>query len=509
MSHSISPRGNARPVIAPQPGFQTRFLSNPADIVIGGGAAGAGKSFALLMEAARYTALPDFHAIIFRRTAAQARGAGGLWDTSAMLYPPLGARPLQSRLCWVFPSGATIRFGHLQYEKNIYDHQGTQYPFIGFDELTHFSERQFLYLLSRNRSVCGVRPYVRATCNPEPGSWLARWLSWWIHPETGRPLEERAGRLRYFLREGDEWQWGDTEAELQQGLPARDEGAGDTVLSNGVKSLSFVPGKIQDNPHLLSADPGYLANLMSQDAATRASLLEGNWLCRPDDLRLMQPREVEALFMRAECPPLYAAWGITCDVARYGRDLAVIGVWKGWQLTELNVFTRCDLEVLYAEIEKARTRLRISPQEVIVDEDGVGGGLVDRGRYTGFRANAAPAKGENYQNLKTQCYFRLARAVEEGLPALAATRYQIDGMPEQLPLKRGRRAMQLHRWLAEELAAIRRVPPRTLQDKYKINTKDAQKSLLDGLSPDLADALMLRAFAIMKAEDKPKSGLSW
>jgi hypothetical protein len=75
----------------------------------------------------------------------------------------------------------------------VYDWQGAQIPLICFDELTHFRAHQFFYMVSRNRSTCGVRPYIRATCNPDADSWVANFLAWWIDPETGFPIPERAG----------------------------------------------------------------------------------------------------------------------------------------------------------------------------------------------------------------------------------------------------------------------------------------------------------------------------
>ena len=109
------------------------------------------------------------------------RAEGGLWDASKSIYSLIDAAyPRDSRLEWVFPSNVKLKFSHLEYEKNIYDWQGSEIPFIGFDELTHFTSSMFFYLLSRNRSTCGVKPYIRATCNPDPDSWVADLIAWWI-----------------------------------------------------------------------------------------------------------------------------------------------------------------------------------------------------------------------------------------------------------------------------------------------------------------------------------------
>src|ERR1700761_7399943 len=99
--------------ISPQPGPQMAFLASPADIAIYGGAAGGGKTWALLMEPLRHVANPDFGAVVFRRTTVQVRNPGGLWDESAKLYPLAGGAPKSHALEWRFPSGAKVRFSHL------------------------------------------------------------------------------------------------------------------------------------------------------------------------------------------------------------------------------------------------------------------------------------------------------------------------------------------------------------------------------------------------------------
>ncbi|WP_445475584.1 terminase large subunit domain-containing protein [Methanococcoides methylutens] len=90
----------------------------------------------------------------FRRTSVQVRNEGGLWDTSEEIYPDMGGIPKESFLEWELTSGVTIKFAHMEHEKNKLEWQGSQVLLIGFDELTHFSESQFFYMLSRNRSTC-------------------------------------------------------------------------------------------------------------------------------------------------------------------------------------------------------------------------------------------------------------------------------------------------------------------------------------------------------------------
>ncbi|WP_404927143.1 phage terminase large subunit [Mesorhizobium sp. ORM16] len=263
-------------IVRPQGGPQTTFLASPADIAIYGGAAGGGKTWALLMEPLRHVANPGFGAVFFRRNLTQVRNEGGLWDESEKLYPHLSAQPRSAPdLSWTFPSGAGVSFAHLEHEKTIYNWQGSQIPLICFDELTHFSAKQFWYMLSRNRSMCGVRPYVRATCNPDADSWVAEFISWWIDQETGFAIPERAGVIRWFVRIGDTIIWADSKEELAHHVNPID---GEPIPP---KSVTFIPAKLSDNALLMAADPGYLANLMAQPTVERERLLGGNWKIRP------------------------------------------------------------------------------------------------------------------------------------------------------------------------------------------------------------------------------------
>lgn len=264
--------------IRPQPGPQTKFLSTPADIAIFGGAAGGGKSWAMLAEPVRHIKNPKFGAVIFRRTTTQIRNEGGLWDESSYIYPMIGGEPKEMTLQWKFPSGATVTMAHLEYDKSILNYQGSQIPLMCFDELTHFSEKQFFYMLSRNRSTSGIRPYVRATTNPDADSWVAEFISWWIDQETGYAIPERSGVLRWFVRIGDQVIWADSPEELEQYKMENEAGE---LVPIPAKSVTFISSKLTDNKVLMQSDPGYMANLMALSLVDRERLLNGNWKIRP------------------------------------------------------------------------------------------------------------------------------------------------------------------------------------------------------------------------------------
>ena len=147
---------------------------------------------------------------------------------------------------------------------------------IGFDELTHFSRNIFFYMLSRNRSACGVKPFVRATCNPDANSWVADFISWWIDQDTGYPILERSGQLRWFIRRDDIIYWAATKKELweQFDLKTPEELA-------EPKSVTFVMSSVYDNKELLKVNPSYLANLKALGLVEKERLLYGNWKIKP------------------------------------------------------------------------------------------------------------------------------------------------------------------------------------------------------------------------------------
>lgn len=258
--------------IEPQPGPQTFALSSIADILLFGGGAGGGKTFYLLLDPLYQHNNPHFDGVIFRRSTVQIRNPGGLWDESYKLYFLLNAHPREAMLEWQFPSGMGMKFAHLEHEKTIYDWQGSQIPYIGFDELTHFTEKQFWYLSSRNRSMSGVPGRIRATCNPDVDSWVRPLVDWWIGKD-GYPIPERSGVLRWFIRVDEKLVWANSKQELiDKGYLPKDYPP---------KSFTFIPSKLEDNRILMEKDPSYRATLLAMPRVDRERLLGGNWNVRP------------------------------------------------------------------------------------------------------------------------------------------------------------------------------------------------------------------------------------
>lgn len=258
---------DGRPIIGPQDGAQMAMFTSPADIVVGGGAAGGGKTVWLLLEAARHVHVKDYTAIVFRRQYNDIVGPGGLWDTSEEIYKALSGTPNRGRASWSFPAGAEIKFGHLNKESDKYRHQGLAYTGLLFDEFSHYSKSQLFYLLTRNRNFgeCSIRPFCRMAGNPDADHFIADFVSWWWNPETGYPIDERAGKIRYFVRnaDSDEVEWVSPDY--------RDE------YGNAPKSVTFIPSKLDDNK-MMPNIAEYRASIMEEDKVNRERLVFGNWL---------------------------------------------------------------------------------------------------------------------------------------------------------------------------------------------------------------------------------------
>lgn len=275
--------------IRPQAGPQEHFLSAGTDIAFYGGAAGGGKTWAILVDALRGVDLDSYNAVIFRRTFPEITNVGGMWDKSTEIYSQVpGATFKVGDLEWSFKSGARIRFSHLQHETSKFGYQGAQIVGLYFDELTHFSRSQFFYMISRNRLGRGgddptkplIEPYVRATMNPVPpedevGGWIHEFVGWYIDPETGLAIPERGGVVRWFVHESNTLYWGSTPQELIDRFP-----------ESIPKSFTFIPASLSDNQRLLDIDPGYLGRLKALDAVEQERLLHGNWLARESAGRL-------------------------------------------------------------------------------------------------------------------------------------------------------------------------------------------------------------------------------
>lgn len=471
-----------------------KFLSTPADIAIGGGAAGVGKTYSLLLENLRHKDVEGFGVVCFRRTSPQIKAEGALWDTSMSIYPHVGGFARESVLEWDL-GASKLKFSHLEYEKNIYDWQGSQIPEIQFDELTHFTKKMFFYLLSRNRSVCGVKPYVRATCNPDPESWVAEFIAWWIDQETGFPIPERDGVLRYFIVDGDSYIWGGTKQEvIEKGWHI----LGPVVQASGidptefVKSVTFISGSIYDNKALLTVDPAYLGNLLAQDKETQSALLHGNWKVVISENDIYEYHSFRGMFDNVMSVDETGRY-ITADIALKGSDKFIVGVWYGMMLRDIAIVDKSNGKDVVDVIKNLAVEHGVQNKNIVYDADGVGG-FID-GFIPGavpFNNNGRPLpnpeaegkdrdKPENYEHIKAQCYFRSGLNVADG-------KYSVH---EDVYNRMYDEKMTVRQRFMYERKAIKRDKADN-DGKLRIKPKAEMKVALNGQSPDMMDMFMMR-----------------
>ena len=221
----------------PHPGPQENFCSRGEFEVLFGGAAGPGKTDCLIMEAARDVDHPRYSGLILRRTFPQLQE---IIDRTRHWYPMVspGAEYRATEHRWRFPSGATITLGHMQHEGDKYNYHGKEFQFVGFDELTMFTETQYLFLHSRiRRTFREFNTRIRSTTNPGNigHSWvkkrfvdIAKHGEAYIDPVTGQ-------------------------------------------------SRVFIPAKVTDNPTLIDNDPLYMQRLEALPEVEKMRLLHGVW----------------------------------------------------------------------------------------------------------------------------------------------------------------------------------------------------------------------------------------
>lgn len=231
----------------PQP-QQKKFMERPEFECLYGGAAGGGKSDALVAEALRQIHIPHYKGLILRRTYPQ---LSELIDKSLLLYKRAvpGAAYNTTTHTWTFPTGAKIVFGSMNRKQDRINYQGKAYDFVGFDELTHFDNDEYTYLYSRARpNGPGTRVYIRATTNPggRGHGWVKERFITAAPPLT--PISQAVT------------------------IKTPDGGAIEVM-----RKRIFVPATVFDNQKLLDNDPGYIATLGMMPEAEKRALLYGDW----------------------------------------------------------------------------------------------------------------------------------------------------------------------------------------------------------------------------------------
>lgn len=233
----------------------------------------------------------------------------------------------------------------------------------------------------------------------------------------------------------------------------------------------FLQSLVTDNPHI---SKHYVNNLHKLPENLKQKLLYGKWETH-DDSSLIDYDSILNIFTNTHSVDLRANYYITCDVARLGSDKAVIMVWRGWEVIDIVTFSTCTITELADCINQLKNKYKIVNTNIIADENGVGGGLVDILKIKGFINNARPINNENYQNIKTQCYYRLADLINK------------NNIYISYKLKQDEKKS-----IIEELEQVKSIDMDN-DGKLKIMSKSDVKMAI-GRSPDYSDCLMMRVW---------------
>lgn len=431
-----------------QAGGQENILCSDADIVIGGGCRGGSKSFTLLMNVLYDVYNPNFRSVILR---ANTDDLTDLVDVSYGLYRDHGEyNRSRDDMTWNFKAGGWLKFsyhaGAIENFKQRF--QGKQFSFIGVDEITHMGYDKFKYLITCNRNAFGIRNRFIGTCNPDPDSWVAKFIDWWIG-EDGLPIRARDGKVRYCFMEGDTPDtiyWGDTREEVYQQCKdiidsywRKEYERYGSPQDLFIKSVAFVEARLADNIALMSSDPTYLANLVNQSEEQRARDLEGNWRYKnvgDDMIKLAHMEKFYANPMQIGDNQLRA----TCDVAGDGGDNLVLIKWIGRHIDDIFV---CRMGLIDAAMTVA-AKLRywqVREENFAYDLPGAGQTFKNAfPRAVPFIPKGAvdPNLKYVYADIKSQCAYEFAMGIIKGEysinPYLLKQRFSGNGY-ENVPLE--------------------------------------------------------------------------
>lgn len=492
--------------ICMQPGGQENALMTEADIAIVGGNRGGGKTIVLLCAALEDIENPHFNALIVRK---ERDDLVDIINKSRWLYREFGEyRSAKDSMRWDLHMGGSVNFSF--HSDNVNDFcdrfQGREYPYIGIDEITQIHYLKFKYLQTCNRNSKGIRCRMIGTCNPDPDSWVARFIDWWIG-EDGFPIKERNGVLRYCFMNGDDPSdiiWGDTPEECYENA----RHIIDTILTKGenwrnyILSATFIRAELDDNKRLMETDPKYKAKLAGQSEEQRQRDLQGNWRFKSAGDDLIKWQHMEDFY--ANDPQMEDnVRRVSCDVAFTGGDNLVMWLWVGNHIQDVYA---CKLDSRQT-IETVKSKLyewEIREENLTYDLNGVGQS------FRGFFPKAVPFDNNGavdpklkriYRNLKAQAAYLFAQDILER---------KISINPDLLNRKfsgNGFANLTLREILLKERKAIRRDDSRA--DQYwSLIPKEMMKSIV-GHSPDFIEAMLYRKiFDIKKRNNKPK-GLGW
>jgi len=230
----------------------------------------------------------------------------------------------------------------------------------------------------------------------------------------------------------------------------------------------FIQSLVDDNEYISKY---YKTQLETLDELSKQRLLFGNWEYDSTKDSLI---EYDAILNMFSQKGVAGEKYISCDVARFGADKTVIMLWEGLHIINIRTLLKSAVNDVVEAVRQLQQEYQVNLRNIIVDEDGVGGGVKDFLRCQGFTNNARALKNENYQNLKTQCYYKLADKINKGQVGIECADVNVKNQ------------------IIEECEQVR-TKDADKDNKLQIIPKDTVKAIL-GRSPDYSDALAMRMY---------------
>lgn len=464
----------------------------------------------MLMEPLYDIPNKHFNGIIFRKNKDDFEN---IINESKRWFAKLGRyNKSKDDMTWNFKTGAKL--GLTIYDMPFSDfetkYRGQQFCYIGIDELPQMPFEMFKFLMTSCRNTIGVHSRIFGTCNPDPLSWLRKFVDWWIgkedtiysdgmmHPERkGFPIPERDGVVRYCFMPDDSVDniiWGDTPEEVYEQCRELIDDAWDpeweqygyTKTSFFVKSVTFKKAALNENKALIKNDPGYIANLLNQPPEVRAREFDGNWdiIKMGDDL--IQAYHLDKIFQNAQM----IGDGVrraTCDVAGTGGDNCVTWLWIGNHVADVYVCRRDP----YTTVGLLRAKLQewgVLEQNFAYDLNGMG--QVLKGafpRAVPFNNQEAVAEKDKgiYDNKKSQCAYKFAEHTQQGdwsiEPSLLKRKYKI-----------GKETKTLYDILQLERKCVKQDMSKEDRGWCLIHKEQMKNKAVVGHSPDFFEALFMK-----------------
>lgn len=504
--------------IIAQRGGQEDGLAVNADIKVFGGSRGGSKSFSSLMEVLNDIRNPDFHAVILRNEKDDLQS---LIADSYKLFSQFGSyNKSQNDMTWNFNNGGWLRFSYYAgaYEDFKTRFQGRQFAYICIDEGTQCPYEKFKYLLTNNRNASHIRNRFWITCNPDPESWVRKFIDWWVD-ENGYIDPDRNCKIRYCFMDGntpDSIYWGNTREEvyvqcsdiIDSLWKERYEKLGYTKLEMFIKSVTFIRADVSENIKLISTDASYIANLAQQDEEQRMRDLDANWNWKSSGDDMIKAEDLAQIFAN----PTQEGDGVhraSADIAFTGGDNFVMWHWKGWHCVDL-VVLRLDAKTLVSVVKTKLEEWGVREENFTYDMQGIG--QYFKGYFPDavpFNNQAAPYAQSSktevgirylYKDLKSQCAFLFYEKIKNKQISIE------KDLLDRTYSGNGYDKVPLRQILQKERKMIRR-DEASSDSSFRLISKKIAKKLI-GHSPDFFESwFYIMIFSLKRKKNKNIKGL--